>query len=107
MEAFFWGLNLLSKREWGTGLPGQGGWRCRVLEWVRRCWKPVQRSSREAECGKPAAQSGSGLSLSCRRALKTAPETIACFAPALIAAKSLKPCDGGVFQALNLLLKRE
>ena len=28
-------------------------------------------------------------------------------APALIAAKPVKPCDGGVFEALNLLLKTE
>ena len=26
------------------------------------------------------------------------------FAPALIAAKPVEPCDGGIFQALNLLL---
>ena len=36
-----------------------------------------------------------------------APETIADFAPALIAAKPAKPCDGGVFRALNLLLISE
>ena len=29
------------------------------------------------------------------------------FATALIAAKPVKPCDGGVFGALNLLLKKE
>ena len=31
----------------------------------------------------------------------------ACFAIGLIAAKPVKPCDGGVFGALNLLLKKE
>ena len=31
-------------------------------------------------------------------------ETIAHFAPALIAVKPVKPCDGGVLGALNLLL---
>ena len=29
------------------------------------------------------------------------------FAMGLIAAKSLKPCDGGVFRGLDLLLKQE
>ena len=33
-----------------------------------------------------------------------APQNISCFATALIAAKPLKPCDRGVFGALNLLL---
>ena len=33
------------------------------------------------------------------------PKPIAAFAPALIAAKSLKPCDRGIFGALNPLLK--
>ena len=32
------------------------------------------------------------------------PETIACFATALIATKPAKPCDGGVFGAFYLLL---
>ena len=35
------------------------------------------------------------------------PATIADFAPALIATKPVKPCDGGVFGALNLLLISE
>ena len=38
---------------------------------------------------------------------RSPPATIADFAPALIAAKPVKPCDRGVFGALNLLLKKE
>ena len=41
------------------------------------------------------------------RFCQTAPENITGFAPALIAAKPVKPCDGAVFWALNLLLKKE
>ena len=44
-----------------------------------------------------------GKSLSAGGALKT----IVHFATSLIAAKPVKPCDGGVFGALNLLLKKE
>ena len=38
---------------------------------------------------------------------RLAPESAAFFAPCLIAAKPVKPCDGGVFGAFYLLLKTE
>ena len=49
----------------------------------------------------------SGLSASGFLPVACAPETPLFFAPALIAAKPVKPCDGGVFEGLNLLSKKE
>ena len=65
--------------------------------------RPQSISERISGGGKPSAICPwAGLLLSAAPR-KPSPD----FATGLIAAKPLKPCDGGVFGALNLLLKKE
>ena len=57
--------------------------------------------------GKPASGACSAPGREPVRAAARTPETSAFFAIGLIAAKPVKPCDGGVFGALDLLSKKE
>mgnify|MGYP000861260608 CR=1 FL=1 len=97
----FRALNLLSKTEQNAARPGQSGG---VLRCRSGAGKLLRAYLQTHGAGSGIWREGWALAEVAKRVLKTAPGTFAVFAPDLIAAKPVKPCDGGVFRGLNLLL---
>ena len=96
-------LELELELELGLGL----GWAGLGWAWA---WTGLGRAMRPQAAFAQIPDSGPNPSASCPApfsATARTPKSIAYSATALIAAKPLKPCDGGVFGGLNLLSKRE
>ena len=102
MEAFLGGLNSLSKREWVTQGSGLGLGRAWAgLGLTAQCALASSLCADSRQRPNPSASRPAPFSATARTS-----KSIAYSATGLIAAKPLKPCDGGVFRGAKFALKK-